>query len=69
MGDIHNEKDVYLTFCLWHIGTSQLLKTSQSQSNGRCLRGVLITAKAPTNMGLVVLYISAWASALLVLTG
>ena len=44
-------------------------KNQSKQSNGRCLRGMLITAKAPTNVGLVVLYISAWASALLILTG
>ena len=45
VGGIHNEKDVYLTFCLWRSRISQILRNQSKQSNGRCLRGVLIATE------------------------
>lgn len=34
-------KDVYFTFCLWILGTSQFLNTSpKNKASGRCLRSM-----------------------------
>ncbi|KMV76570.1 hypothetical protein BSBG_04999 [Bacteroides sp. 9_1_42FAA] len=64
-------KDVYLTFCSWLYRTSQILKSSQNKATvGVC--GVCLypwCAFAGQRCIQVSLYISAWASALLVQTG
>ena len=66
------EKGVYLTLCLWRLenfATFQI--TVKGQGNGRCPLGyVSLTAGiVPAWQAQRLAYISAWASALLVLTG
>ena len=68
-GIIILKKDVYLTFCLWLFETSQILNCSQKQSNSRCLRDMFTYIQHTFyKKGMLDLYISAWASALLVQT-
>ena len=62
------KEGVYLTPCLWLFKTSHLLISVKEQGNGRCLRDMLIAVPCPTcGVWKQVIYISAWASALLVL--
>lgn len=67
----HRKKGVYLTLCALLFGTSQPPNYRQGQSNGRCPSGMLGTAlvvSVPLGRARRAGSISAWASALLVLT-
>ena len=65
------KKDVYLTFCLWRIKTSQILKTSSKNKAAVDVCGIcfIFHKLLISKFVKIFVYISAWASALLVRTG
>ena len=79
VGDIHNEKDVYLTFCLWLLKSGSF--NHRQRAKQRWMSTGCVDERIPLHtislfallqvifgcIGIVILYISAWASGLLVL--